>query len=128
MPATYEWFNEDKTLMYEKFSGDWTWHDFIECIKGASEQIRTVDHPVVAIADYTESKTLPMSGASLKIARDVMNNAPENWMGVVIISENRLIRAMVSLFQSANRTFGDKVYLETTLEDAIRRAETIGVV
>jgi len=122
MPATYEWYNDDKTIMYEHFSGDWTWHDFADCIKGATILMREVEHDVIAIADYSASKTLPMSGASLKMARDVMDYAPDNWRGVVIVSNHRLIRAMVSLFQNANRTFGDKVYLESTLGDAVQQA------
>ncbi len=127
MPATFEWYSDNKTIIYEQFSGDWTWGDFVVCIKGACDLMREVDHDVVTIADYTESQTLPMSGASLKIARDVMDYAPDNWRGVVIVSNHRLIKAMVSLFQNANRTFGDKVYLESTLDDAVQRALTISL-
>jgi len=122
MPATYQWFDDSKTIMIEEFSGQWTWNDFTDCIKGATDLIREVDHDVIAIADYTETKMMPVSGASLKIARDVMNYAPDNWRGVIIVTNNRLIRSMVSLFQNANRTFGDKVYLEPTRDDAVRLA------
>lgn len=125
MPATYKWYNDKKTIMYESFDDNWTWLDFSECIKGAIEEIGAVDHDVLAIADYTQSSGMPIKGASIKLARDAMQLAPDNWKGVIIVSNNRLIRTMVSLFQSANRTFGDMVYLEGTVEDAIKRPEAI---
>lgn len=128
MPATYEWYDENQTIMYERFSGDWTWYEFATCIKGATDLMREVTHDVISIADFTASTTLPMSGASLKMARDVMDYAPDNWTGVIIVSNNRLIRAMVSLFQNANRSFGSKVYLEATLADATQRATKLIVV
>jgi hypothetical protein len=125
MTATYTWYNDEKTIMYELFEDHWTWLDFSECIKGAIEEIRAVDHDVLAIADYTHSSGLPIKGASIKLARDVMQLEPDNWKGAIIVSNNRLIRTMVNLFQSANRTFGNRVYLENTVEDAIKRAEAI---
>ncbi len=125
MPATFKWYNAEKTIMYEQFEGDWTWHDFSDCIKGATDLMRDIDHDVIAISDYTDSSSLPMSGASLKMARDVMRYAPDNWKGVIIVSDNRLIRAMVNLFQNANRSFGDRVYLEATLDAAVIKAQTI---
>jgi len=125
MPASYKWFNDEKTIMLEVFEGSWTWQDFSECVRGAIEQIKTVSHDVMVIADYMDSDMMPVSGASLRIARDVMNDAPENWKGVVIVSNNRLIQAMVSLFQNANRTFGSKVYLESTVADAVKRINIV---
>lgn len=125
MPATFEWYNAEKTIMYEQFAGDWTWHDFSDCIKGATDLIREVSHDAIAISDYTDSTSLPMSGASLKMARDVMLYAPDNWKGVIIVSNNRLTRAMVNLFQNTNRSFGDQVYLEATLDAAVIKAQNI---
>lgn len=125
MPATFEWFNDEKTIMVERFVGDWTWEEFSDCIQGAITLIKEVEHDVIAIADYSESGGMPMSGASIRIARDVMKLAPDHWRGVVIVSDNRLIRTMVNLFQTANRTFGNKVFLESTITAAINRAETV---
>ena len=89
--------------------------------------MKEVDHDVIAIADYTKSDMMPLSGASIRIARDAMKLAPDNWKGVVIVSENRLIKTMVNLFQSANRTFGNKVFLESSVEDAVSRIKTLAL-
>jgi hypothetical protein len=125
MPAYYEWYNEDKTIICEIFEGEWTWQEFSECIQGVAEEMKTVNHDVMILADYTKTNMMPLKGASIKIARDAMQLYPSNWRGLVIVSNNRLIQSMVKLFQSANKTFGSIVYLDNSIEAAVKRIKDL---
>ncbi|MEO8396381.1 MAG: hypothetical protein ABI700_25535 [Chloroflexota bacterium] len=120
MKLQVEWDNPEKTIILITYTEKWTWSDFYEANTVAVAMMKTVDHPVHFLADFRQSRSLPIGGA-ITHARAALNDLPANWGLLVIVSTSILIQRLVSIFRTAfTGKMSTKTYSVTSLEEAYR--------
>lgn len=119
MPVELTWSDEQQTIIIQRFYGKWTWNEFYEYnSKHIPKMMRQVDHVVHIVSDYTDGKSLPGGGA-ITHARNVVNNYPDNWGILVIVSDNMFIRSLVDIFcKIFQASIGKKVHSAKSREEA----------
>jgi hypothetical protein len=56
MPVTFEWWNDEKTVMaYSVTGNDWNWTDVHRAVHLSLFQLVNVDHPVHTLADFRQA-------------------------------------------------------------------------
>jgi len=120
MQLQVEWDNPEKTIIRITYTEKWTWSDFYEANTVAVEMMKNVDHTVHFLADFRQSRSLPIGGA-ITHARSALAALPENWGILVIVSTSVLIQRLVSIFRTAfTGRMSTKTYSVTSIEEAYR--------
>jgi hypothetical protein len=122
MPIIVEWENEGKTVVLQKYVGNWTWDEFyVACTQDTVNLMKSVSHTVHIFSDFSKAQGVPLGGAILH-ARNAMSSYPENWGTITIIGANRFINLLVDMFKRTfSTTFGDKTFTAPTIEDAYQQ-------
>src|SRR4051794_6074286 len=100
MKLQVEWDNAEKTIIRITYTERWTWSDFYEANMEAVEMMKSVAHTVHFLADFRQSRSLPIGGA-ITHARSALTALPDNWGLLVIVSTSLLIQRLVSIFRTA---------------------------
>jgi hypothetical protein len=120
MKLLVEWDNPEKTIIRITYAEKWTWSDFYEANMVAVAMMKTVDHTVHFLADFRQSRSLPIGGA-ITHARAALTALPDNWGILVIVSTSILIQRLVSIFRTAfTGKMSTKTYSVTSIEEAYR--------
>ncbi len=120
MKLQVEWDNSEKTIIRITYAEKWAWSDFYEANRVAVDMMKTVDHPVHFLADFRQSRSLPIGGA-ITHARSALAALPDNWGILVIVSNSILIQRLVSIFRAAfTGKMTTKTYSVTSIEEAYR--------
>jgi len=120
MKIPVEWDNPKKTIIRITYPEKWTWSDFYEANTAAVALMKTVEHPVHFLADFRQSRSLPIGGA-ITHARSALAALPDNWGILVIVSTSVLIQRLVSIFRTAfTGRMSTKTYSVTSIEEAYR--------
>ena len=114
MSIEIQWENEEKTIIRWIFSGDFTWEDYDEGDKKLASMITDIDHNFATIFDLSQMTTLPRYAVSQypKLIRDV----PARQEVLIIVSMNRLVRSLGSIF---TRVYRMNIFFVPTLENAL---------
>ena len=123
MQLQVEWDNPEKTIIRITYTEKWTWSDFYEANTVAVEMMKNEDHTVHFLADFRQSRSLPIGGA-ITHARSALAALPDNWGILVIVSTSVLIQRLVSIFRTAfTGRMSIKTYSVTSIEEAYRVIE-----
>lgn len=119
MPIAVGWDNPEHTVIRQTFADTWTWREFYDsCVENMAAMMRDEPHTVHILSDFRTSGPLPFGGAMTQ-ARTVMQHYPTNWGIIVIVSNNRLITALVNAYHNAFiGGFGAKTFSARTVEEA----------
>ena len=63
MKLQVEWDNAEKTIIRITYTEKWTWSDFYAANTEAVAMMKTVQHTVHFLADFRQSRSLPLGGA-----------------------------------------------------------------
>ena len=110
------WDNDAHTAIRYDFEGQWTWSEFDAATKTAFELTRSVDHAVDSISNFRPGALIP-SNALFQFRR-AMVDAPKNRGITVIVGSSTFIKTLVSVFSRLNRSFGERLLLADTLDQA----------
>ena len=70
MSIEVSWDNADKTIIYTKVTGSWTWEEMYAVSEKSIDMRRSVKHPVGSIVDFREAKGLP--GGAISHAKNIV--------------------------------------------------------
>lgn len=59
MPVTAKWFNEERTIILQSYTGKWTWDEWDVCNDQVHAMMDSVAHTVHTIIDLSQSGPLP---------------------------------------------------------------------
>ncbi|MBN2304519.1 MAG: hypothetical protein JXQ72_08590 [Anaerolineae bacterium] len=111
MPITIEWINEEKTVLLERFEGQWSLDDYFRLVDQAADHLDTVPHTVHIIADGTRSRLPPtrlFSGARYAARRKPPNQGITVFVGIDAFTEtlihiaNRLLPGVAGTLRVVN--------------------------
>lgn len=125
MAATFQWYDDEKTIMYISYVPPWTWQDYLDVAGAARDEVASVDQQVVSIADFTATDMLPLTSGLVKMVLKGIGEHPSNWHGVIVVTNKRMVQTMAKLFQGATRNVDYEVYLEDSVENALKLIEKI---
>jgi hypothetical protein len=96
MGITVEWDDVEHTIIRMTYAGSWTLEELRAKGMDAILMLRTVDHPVYVISDFTETANLPVG--ILWQARDLNRLRPANWAAGITVTNDGLARSLLELF------------------------------
>jgi hypothetical protein len=118
MPVEVTWDNPEKTIIKRTFTGQWTWDEFYTTSATVMDMMSEVEHPVYVFADFLGGANLP-TGSAMTHARNVIRNYPDNWAGLIVVSNKLFIGMMVKSFGSVFASMATgKVFMAESLEEA----------
>ncbi len=96
MAITFTWEADD--LLRIRYQGQWKSDEFYESGRQAIFMVRSRQHPVYLINDFSESEMPPLG--VLWQARNIEPMRPANWAGGVIITRDSLLIHLADVFMS----------------------------
>jgi hypothetical protein len=100
-------------------SGSWSWDEFHQAVQAVRHSMTDSQEPMILVADFLETKGLPLGSGAITNAASASRAMPSSWMGTVIITQNSFIRTLVTIFQQTFRGgMGAKFHTATSPEQA----------
>ncbi|MFW5708686.1 MAG: pentapeptide repeat-containing protein [Chloroflexota bacterium] len=116
MPISLLWADEQKTLIWCKFDGHWSWSEFHDIVASARQMINEVTHEVNIVVHALRSSNLPGSVPFSEIEQGFITTI-KNLGLVVIITDRPMFRRLLAL---ASQFYNLKDHLE--VDPTIRAA------
>jgi hypothetical protein len=117
MPATVKWFDEEKTIIFHCFEGEWTLQDYYQSLKESNELLETVDYKVVHFLDMLQSDGLPKGFLS------AMRGSSKRWHPnsgrVVMIGGNPFVLAFSKLFSKIYPNPDASFFMVGSIDEAL---------
>ena len=117
MNITVEWYNNEKTIIYYKFTLGWTFQEFRDVYQDVYAMLDTVNHTVDAIVDLTDARMFPKN--TLTEMRRLTFEQHENGGITVIITDSPMSHAMYNFLQSIHKRFSEVFHLAKTMDEAL---------
>lgn len=119
MAIEVNWYNEEKTIILEAYSKDWTWEEFYELRNTVPPMMSEVQRTVHVIADFGENLAIPRGNAMIH-ARNVLESFPDNWGMLIMITNSAMINAFSNLFLKVFPALGqNKIHLVKSIDEAL---------
>lgn len=116
MPVVIEWYNEAKTILYEKLSGKITLEEYHHLVDDAAQELNQQPHTVHIIADFSEASILPTNlVAAMRYANKRM---PSNQGIVVFINPNMLIKQYIQVAKNLHLNVSKTLFAARTEDEA----------
>jgi len=96
MGITVAWEDEQQTIIRLTYEGVWENEEFRNSSYQSMVMMRSVNHPVYVINDFTKSEMPPLG--VLWQARSTNQMRPSNWGGGVAITSDSVIRSLIDVF------------------------------
>ncbi len=118
MPIHVEWHNEEKKVLVRTVEGYWTWENWYTTRDEAESMMATVNHPVIAVIDFTSSLGLPPR--ALGQVTTLLSNPPDNLDITIIVGMSRFIQAIYNVGEKMYRGLAEKrrMILASSMEEA----------
>ncbi len=120
MPITSNWYNEEKSILYVQYEGNWSLEDHYKAIDTNSSMIGSVSHPVVAICDFSKSGPIPPQ--FLTSGRHSEHITPENASQVILFGINRYMEIIAKMFQKMFPKSTRGLFVASSLSESIAQA------
>lgn len=117
MGITVAWQDADQRVVHIVYKGQWTNEEFRVAAYEAMALVRTVNHPVYVIDDFSASDGLPLG-----VFWQASNSAqfrPPNWAGGIAITRDLLLRSLIDIFSRVYLGKHERrVFVANDLEEA----------
>lgn len=122
MPVEATWYDEDHTIIVQKFIGNWTLDDYLSNIAVTQNMIASVTHTVHVITDLTDHNTPPTRIMSAN--RWVENTVQDNVGLTILINAGPFLTNLIKISRPLMpRTFKDTHFVKS-MDDALALIET----
>ena len=115
MPVRIEWDNPEQTIIHVMFENIWDITDVNRMIGVVIGLIKSVDHPVDTIYDFTTSRCSP-TNLLLALGRMEFSHNEKQRL-LVIVKANNYIKTLCLISRKlASKTFGNQVFVNSLNE------------
>jgi hypothetical protein len=128
MSVTYEWYDDQQTIVHVRMSGRWRWDDVFAVTNAAARDKDGQDDSIVAIVDMRETNHMPMDVT--KAARGMQPFAPHHRHNIYVdpprmmrMGLDIVLRAVPDDMQAIQFDFVDTFDQALAKARAIRDAE-----
>ncbi len=120
MPIDIRWYNDEKTLLYMQYQGQWTLDEFHQMLD-TSQELTYTSPPFVAIGDFTDSSMLP--SGMLSTGRRVEQTTVPHRLMLIMIQPNNLLLMLMKVVSKIYPKAFDNAVIVGTLEEALEKAQ-----
>ena len=122
MTIDVRWANTQKTVCEMIMPAGWTWLDFQEASAEMLKLVRTVEHPIYLLMDYSASQEVPAGDNAFANTSQIISQLPSHVEMIVAVSRNMFIRMMYDSFSRILTTrFSRRIFTAHTYEEGLRR-------
>jgi hypothetical protein len=112
MPIEISWFDEEKTILFGKFTDAWTWADYAQSFIQTIELAQGIQYRLDQIIDMSESALVPAGQALPHIKRSREYSKPLDIHLTVLVGASPVFRGLLSTAaittsQKSRRLFTD---------------------
>lgn len=130
MSISFEWEDENQTLLLLTLSNGWTWEEYHAIVNQLVGIMRELDHIVDVIVENTAKIPFP-SGAALFQLRKIARITPENLGVVVVVSRNPFVKSINQILMQISPQLRRTIALADVRDEAYaiiegRRAQRRG--
>jgi len=116
------WGNLDKTYVYIKVVGDWTWEEYQVSVESANELIQSVTHEVCIITHLTDTKAQQLPSGAFSQWRRSLKHTPKNLQLIILVPGRPVIRLFLD---TAQRIFDQFITFSFRMAATLTEAEDI---
>lgn len=98
MTITVTWDNDDRTVVYIRAEGAWTWDEFHAGLAEANVLIRSVEHSVDIISHLVDAEAQKLPPGAFAQWRRAMSNHPHNAGLIIIVPGSPMVQVFTSTF------------------------------
>lgn len=122
MPIEISWYDPEQTILYGKFTGDWTWEDYTNAATQVIEMTCNVEHRIDQLMDMRESGAVPQ-GPALTYMNRTYRLAKFRQSGItVLVGASAILHGLVSALAITNPKRPPRVFTNT-IEKALKLIE-----
>jgi hypothetical protein len=110
------WNDDEKIVLVREFPKHWTWEDYQASVELMRQMLQDVEHDVFVIIDARQIQWLPKGSSNY--FKEGNRNIPPHVMMRIIVSENALVQALVSILQRAAPSYFKNFYWVASMEEA----------
>ena len=123
MTITYNWFDNQKTIIHIQFIDKWVWADYVPIRESLNAILDQAPQPIHFIADFRATKTLPVG--SLLTARNAFSRRHINEGVIIAVGASSQIHFLVYSLFSLVPTARYRFALAATIDDASEKINTM---
>jgi hypothetical protein len=116
MPVHVDWDNDEKTIIYALYEGQWTWEEFYGAIRQCQEMNATVPHPVHIIA-HLRGNFLPR-GAWVSHSENAIKRSNSSMGFIVIVTESQFLQSLMRVSSTVSPKWRETYRVARTVEEA----------
>lgn len=118
---TLQWYNDEKTIIYQSNDGDWTWDEFHAQQVLVNQMIESIHHRVDIIMDTLPNKTGKIPPNAALHFRNAIRNRHPNAGLLIIVGVHPLIQVMVNVVRAVTRS--NTIAIAISMERALALIE-----
>ena len=115
MSVTFDWYNDEKSVVKFIFIAPWTIEEMAECENHVRSEMKTFNHVVDAIFDCTHAPALPKSALSYFTSSVNKGKTLKNEGVTVVYGANMFVRMIGNSIRKIVKT--DVIYFAESLEE-----------
>lgn len=124
MTIEFGWADTHQSVFEIVLQPGWTWRDFNNAIVEVVEMLKSVEHPVYLIFNYSNCYEVPMGGNAFGYTTQAITYLPPNIQMIVAVSRNPFVQMMFDSFKRVLVSrFSQRIYHDYSVEEAYRRIE-----
>ncbi|MEM9951656.1 MAG: hypothetical protein AAF846_08660 [Chloroflexota bacterium] len=123
MVITVEWYDDDETILIEKFPHKWDAKNYYNLIDEAARLLSTKEYDVDIIGDFGDSG--PPSGNILAGLRYAEEKLPPNQGYVILVHTHKLIEVFISIVKQMRFKATENVYTVDSVDEAVAMLEDL---
>lgn len=117
MSIDVTWLDDDQTVIYMKYDGNWTWDENIQVNKDLAEILAPKTFIVPIILDVTNSHLLPKNALSA-IRKSVAIELPNEGVKYVI-GASMFVKRMFQLVKQVSRSTFEEYVFVNSIDEAL---------
>ncbi len=122
MTIEVRWADTENTVCEMVMSSGWTWLDFQQASTDMLNLVKTVEHSVYVVMDYSAALEIPTGDNAFANTTQIISRMPSHVEMIVAVSRNMFIRMMYDSFSRILTTrFSRRIFTAHTYEEGLRR-------
>lgn len=118
MTVHVSWVDDSKTTILREFGTSWTWNEFYESQDEVNEMLRSVEHKVHQILDFSKSNSMPSN--TLTHIRNSGRNTPQNRGKSIVVTKSAFYKQMYKILDLLFPAVTERVIVVATREEALK--------
>ena len=117
MPIEISWFDDEKTILFGNFVGDWTWEDYSQGFFDTIELAQGIKYRLDQIIDLSQSGAIPSGQAVAHINRNREFAKSLQIHLTVFVGANSIFRGLFSSAAITKQQKPSRLFVDS-IEDA----------